>query len=62
MGVRISDVDLRPDMRRYGDVWLVLDRLCAPATKEIERFKVELLTDGKLGTDLDIGSWRSWSD
>jgi hypothetical protein len=62
MGVRIVDVDLWPDMRRHGDVWLVLDRLCAPASKETERFQVEILTDGKLGTDLDIGSWRSWSD
>ena len=62
MGVRIVDVDLWPDMRRYGDVWIVLDRLCAPASKETERFKVELLTDGRLGTDLEIGSWRPWSD
>ena len=62
MGVRTADVDLFPDMRRYGDVWLVLDRLCAPASKETERYKVELLIDGMHSTDVDIGSWRPWSD
>jgi len=61
-GIRTPDIDLWPDLRRHGDLWLVLDRLSAPAGGELERFKVELLTDGELGKDIEVGAWRQWDD
>jgi hypothetical protein len=62
VGIRTTDVYLTPDMRRMGDLWIVLDRLAAPAGGEVERFQVDLLADGQLGRDFEVGQWRQWDD
>lgn len=62
VGIRTGDVYLAPDMRRMGDLWIVLDRLAAPAGGEVERFQLELLADGQVGKDFEIGQWRQWDD
>ena len=59
-GVRVGDVDLWPELRKHGDVWLVLDRLGPPVGGGSEIYKVDLLVDGIRGEDWNIGHWRSW--
>ena len=58
-GIRLNDVDLWPEMRKYGDIWLVLDRLSPPADGVSESYRVDLLVDGIRGQDWTIGNWRS---
>ena len=59
-GVRTEDIDLRPDMRRSGDIWLVLDRMHVNAEALEERFTVEMFVDQP--DALVCGVWRSWDD
>ncbi|OJD34718.1 calpain-like protease ory [Diplodia corticola] len=57
-GVRTEEVDLRPDMLRQGDMWLVLDRLSGPTTGCSEYYSVELFCDSANG--VAVGVWRGW--
>lgn len=57
-GVRTEDVDLSPQMLYTSDMWLVLDRLCGPASGSQEIYGVEVFCDQPKA--LDIGVWRNW--
>ncbi|KAH7055798.1 hypothetical protein B0J12DRAFT_569576 [Macrophomina phaseolina] len=58
VGVRTTEVDLRPDMLLQGDMWLVLDRLSGPSTGGPECYSVDLFCDSMDG--LSVGVWRGW--
>ncbi|KAJ9647307.1 cysteine protease [Coniosporium tulheliwenetii] len=57
-GVRTDEVDLSPQMLYTSDMWLVLDRLCGPASGSQEIYGVEVFCDQPKA--LDIGVWRNW--
>ncbi|KAK4540862.1 hypothetical protein LTR36_008804 [Oleoguttula mirabilis] len=59
-GIRTEDIDLSPEMKRYGDMWLVLDRLYASSEGQEERFSVELFVDQP--DAVECGVWRAWDD
>jgi calpain-7 len=61
-GVRTPELDIWPEMRSRGDMWLVLERMASPAMPGEERFDVELWCDGKPDDMLSIGVWRGWDD
>jgi calpain-7 len=61
-GVRTPELDLWPEMRSRGDMWLVLERMASPAMPGEERFGVELWCDGKPDEMLSVGVWRAWDD
>ncbi|KAK6442886.1 cysteine protease [Oleoguttula sp. CCFEE 5521] len=57
-GVQTPEIDLRPEMLRMGDLWLVLETMYAP--QQLESFVVELFLDQPGG--VEVGAWRSWDD
>jgi hypothetical protein len=59
-GIRTEDVDLKPDYRRYGEVWIVLDRMYINAEEREERLSVELFVDQP--DVVSCGVWRDWDD
>ena len=59
-GIRTEDIDLSPDMRKYGDCWLVLDRMYVSAEAQEERYSVELFVDQP--DAVECGVWRAWED
>jgi calpain-7 len=61
-GIRTPELDLWPEMRSRGDMWLVLERMASPTIPGEERFGVELWCDGKPDDLLSIGVWRTWDD
>jgi len=61
-GVRISELDVWPEMLSYADMWLVLERMASPAMPGEERFTVEIWCDGKPDDVLQVGVWRKWDD
>ncbi|KAF2429597.1 cysteine proteinase [Tothia fuscella] len=61
-GVRTPELDLWPEMRRNGDMWLVLERMGSPAMPGEERFGVEVWCDGKVEELVQVGYWRAWDD
>jgi hypothetical protein len=58
--VRTPRVDLRPDMLRDGDVWLILERLARPGSAIEEWYDVEVLADAPQA--FSAGLWRGWED
>ena len=44
-GIRTEDIDLKPDMRRFGEMWLVLDRMSVSSEERKEKMSVELFVD-----------------
>jgi calpain-7 len=56
-GVRTEDVELKPEMKKYGDLWLVLDRMYPGSEQEEERYSVELFVDTPQG--IACGVWRA---
>lgn len=58
--VRTPRVDLRPDMLRDGDMWLVLERLARPGSAIEEWYDVEVLADAPQA--FSAGLWRGWDD
>ncbi|KAK5135009.1 hypothetical protein LTR08_005669 [Meristemomyces frigidus] len=59
-GIRTEDIDLSPEMKRYGDMWLVLDRMYVSSEAQEELFTVELFVDQPDG--VGCGVWRAWDD
>ena len=59
-GIRTQDIDLKPDLRRYGDIWIVLDRMYASAEGHEERMAVELFVDQP--DAVSCGVWRAFDD
>ncbi|KAL9096357.1 MAG: hypothetical protein Q9165_001354 [Trypethelium subeluteriae] len=59
-GLSTEDVDLFPEMKGAGDIWLVLDRMSAPYGAAEEWFEVEMFSDTFDG--ISVGVWRSWDD
>ena len=59
-GIRTEEIDLGPDIRRYGEIWIVLDRMYASAEKREERYSVELFVDQP--DSVSVGVWRAWDD
>lgn len=57
-GVRMEDIDISPDMLRFGDVWLVLDRVYASSESKEETFRIELFVDQP--DAVACGVWRPW--
>ncbi|OQO08117.1 hypothetical protein B0A48_06911 [Cryoendolithus antarcticus] len=57
-GVQTPEIDLRPEMLRMGDLWLVLETMYAPS--QLETFVVELFLD-QPGA-VDVGAWRTWDE
>lgn len=61
-GVRTPEMDLWPEMRSNGDMWLVLERMASPAMPGEERFGVEIWCDAKPDDVVQVGYWRAWDD
>jgi calpain-7 len=61
-GVRTPELDIWPEMRARGDMWLVLERMASPGMSGEERFAVELWCDGKPDEVIGVGVWRGWDD
>jgi calpain-7 len=59
-GIQTDDLDIEPNMRRLGDVWLVLERMYAHSQVPEERFGVELFVD-QPGA-VEWGDWRATDD
>ncbi|KAK4556404.1 cysteine protease [Recurvomyces mirabilis] len=60
-GVRMEDIDLRPELTQQGDgLWLVLDRRYVSAEAQEERFTVELHVDQP--DVVACGVWRAWEE
>lgn len=59
-GIRTEDFDLSPDLTRFGDSWLVLDRMSVSSEDRDERFAVDLYVDQPDG--LVCGVWKAWND
>jgi calpain-7 len=57
-GIRTEDIDLKPDHRRYGEIWIVLDRMYVNAEDREERISVEMFVD-QPGA-VECGVWREW--
>lgn len=60
--VRTPELDLWAEMRRYAEMYLVLERMAGPETTGEERFDVEVWCDAKVQEVCDVGSWRKWDD
>lgn len=54
-GVRLPDIDLRPDMQGKGGLWLVIERLGGSSAEKEETINVELLSEGPV----EVGPWVS---
>ena len=59
-GIRTEDIDLKPDFRRYGDIWMVLDRMYVNTEGREERVSVELFVDQPYS--VECGVWREFDD
>jgi calpain-7 len=59
-GIQTDDLDIEPNMRRLGDVWLLLERMYAHSQVAEERFEVELFVD-QPGA-VEWGTWRATDD
>ncbi|KAK3702819.1 cysteine protease [Vermiconidia calcicola] len=59
-GIRTEDLDLQPDMRCFGEIWIVLDRLYVSAEGREERLSVELYVDQP--DAVSCGVWRDFED
>lgn len=59
-GIQTDDLDLEPNMRRLGDLWLVLERMYAHSQAPEERFGVELFVDQP--SAVEWGTWRATDD
>ncbi|KXL44611.1 hypothetical protein M433DRAFT_68117 [Acidomyces richmondensis BFW] len=59
-GVRTEDLDVSPEMRRLGDIWLVLDRMYVSSDAQEDQFSIDLYVDQPDG--LSCGDWRTWND
>ena len=56
-GIRTEDIDLRPDMRRHGEMWLVLERMSVSSDGRDETMSVELFVDQPAA--VTGGEWRA---
>ena len=59
-GIRTEDIDLKPDMRRFGDIWIVLERMYVSVEGREERMSVELFVDQP--DAVSCGVWEAWDD
>lgn len=59
-GIQTDDLDIDPNMRRLGDVWLVLERMYAHSQVPEEKFGVELFVD-QPGA-IEWGAWKATDD
>lgn len=59
-GIRMDDIDLSPEMRRQGELWIVLDRIYASTEDSEERLVVELFVDQP--NSIASGDWQAWDD
>lgn len=59
-GIQTDDLDLDPNMRRFGDIWLVLKRMYAQSQVHEEKFLVELFVDQPGAVEL--GAWKALDD
>jgi hypothetical protein len=55
-GIRTEDIDLKPVMRRFGEMWLVLDRMSVSSDGRDEKMSVELFADQP--DAVTCGDWR----
>ena len=55
-GIRTEDIDVKPDMRRFGEMWLVLDRMSVSSDGRDEKMSVELFADHP--DAVTVGDWR----
>lgn len=55
-GIRTEDIDLKPDMRRFGEMWLILDRMSVSSEQMEEKLGVEIFAD-QPGA-VEFGEWR----
>lgn len=60
--VRTLELDLWAEMRRFAEMYLVLERMAGTETTGEERFDVEIWADAKVEEVCDVGSWRKWDD
>ncbi|WPH04362.1 Hypothetical protein R9X50_00725200 [Acrodontium crateriforme] len=58
--IRVPELDLTPAMKRYGDIWLVIERMYATTEGHDERFSIELLVDQP--DSVEFGTWNFWDD
>ncbi|KAL1587322.1 hypothetical protein WHR41_04267 [Cladosporium halotolerans] len=56
-GIQTDDLDIDPNARRHGDIWLVLERMYAHSQVPEETFGVELFVD-QPGA-IDTGDWMA---
>ena len=56
-GIRTEDMDFVPDMRRFGEMWLILDRMPVSSDGREERVTVELFVDQP--DAVSCGEWRA---
>lgn len=54
-GVRILDIDVRPEMHGKGGLWLVIERLGGSSAERDEKVDVELFSEGPV----EVGQWGS---
>lgn len=60
-GIRTEEVDLRPDLRRWGDIWVVVERMYnSTEGGEEGGLGVEVWSDQPNG--VGWGQWREWED
>ncbi|KAK2882700.1 hypothetical protein FQN49_000099 [Arthroderma sp. PD_2] len=52
-GARIEAVDLQPEFKQRGGIWLVVERIGGPGSQVEDRIEVEILSEERIG----IGSW-----
>lgn len=66
VGIRTEDVDLWPEMRKQGEMIVVLERLIGGSGREMisrkEQFAMELWLDGVVDVDkaIQVGKWMEW--
>ncbi|TID14404.1 2-nitropropane dioxygenase [Venturia nashicola] len=60
--VRTPELDLWAEMRRFAEMYLVVERMAGPETTGEERFDVEVWCDAKVQEVCEIGTWRKWDD
>jgi hypothetical protein len=63
-GVRLPEVSVNPEMMRYHEIFLVLERLGDGVNGSEERYWVDVLVDGGVGGGLRMSEsgWRRWDD
>ncbi len=59
-GIRTEDIDLKPDFRRFGEIWIVLERTSVNAEVREERLSVELFVDQP--DAVSCGEWREFEE